>query len=109
MLYILVRISMNSGFGGPTIIDFHPEDGEQLQSAMSHLGATLITQCRSGVYPHIPNPYNSYSTSQSPYLVLSRLEDQGYKVVAANSARDSGNLSCRVQPVWQIWTLHKQT
>lgn len=103
MPYILVRcsISLSSGYDGhPTVIDYHAEGGEQgefrlLQDAMSHLQASCIRgSC---------GPYCSYQTAEPPYLVLNRLENHGYKVVAATSVADkSGNC------VSQMWTLHKQ-
>ena len=56
---------------------------------------------------HHGGPCCSYQTAEPPYKVLNSLEKHGYKVVAANSAADT-SVCYRVQPVWQIWTLHKQ-
>jgi len=112
MPYILVRSYLNSGFGGPTFIDYHAKVGEQgefesLRSAMSHLLAYCTRRgCCDYSEVSLANnhnaPYCSYQINEPPYLVLNSLEKHGYKVVAANSAADA------VQNVLQIWTLHKQ-
>ena len=89
----------SSGYGEWTIIDYHAEGGEQgefklLQDEMSNLQASRLGGS---------DPYCSYQIPEPPYLVLNRLESQGYKVVAANSVAQSGR-----DYVWQMWTLHKQ-
>ena len=114
MPYILVRSSLNpAGFGGPTFIDYDTEVGMQgefrLSDAMPYLGAKCIHGCDGPLRVH-HGPCCSYRTAEPPYKVLNSLEKHGYKVVAANSAADTsqGYQPYMVQPVWQIWTLHKQ-
>ena len=105
MPYILVRCSSpDGGYDGyPTFIDYHAEGGEQgefklLKDVMSHLRASSLSS-----RPDLS--YCSYRTFEPPYLVLNRLETQGYKVVASNSAAYATRLeNC----VLQFWTLHKQ-
>ena len=114
MPYMLVRSSLNPAFSGPTFIDYHTEGEFSFPEAMTHLGARCIRGCDEHIRYH-HDPCCSYQTSEPPYKVLDSLEKQGYKVVAANSAADT---TCSyqplyggcypVQPVWQIWTLHKQ-
>ena len=114
MPYILVRSSLNpAGFGGPTFIDYDTEidmQGEfRLLDAMPYLGAKCIHGCNGPFRTH-HGPCCSYQTAEPPYKVLNSLEKHGYKVVAANSAADTRQnyQPYGVQPVWQIWTLHKQ-
>ena len=107
MPYILVRSSLNPGFGGPTFIDYHREDDRRLSDAMPDLRAKCTHGCRQDCYPRHSGPCCSYQTTDPPYKVLNSLETHGYKVVAANSAADASR-NYEVQPVWQIWTLHKQ-
>lgn len=111
MPYILVRSSLNPGFGGPTYIDYHSEVGVEgefrLLDAIPYLRAKCIHGCFQGGINHHRGPCCSYQTAEPPYKVLNSLEKHGYKVVAANSAADT-SVRYDVQPVWQIWTLHKQ-
>ena len=107
MPYILVRSSLwASGFVNRTFIDFNFRAGEQgdgEQNALSQLGAECTIHgkycCETCRGPC------SFQTYARPYLVLDELENQGYKVVAANSAADNNRPG---EPVIQIWTLHKQ-
>ena len=110
----LVRSSLNpAGFGGPTFIDYDTEIGMQgefrLLDAMPYLGAKCIHGC-DGRFRVSHGPCCSYRTAEPPYKVLNSLKKHGYKVVAANSAADDSQnyQPYRIQPVWQIWTLHKQ-
>ena len=90
-----------SGYGAsPTIIEYHAKGGEQgefklLQDVMSNLEAIR--------FGGRADPYCSYQTHEPPYLVLNKLESQGYKVVAANSVAQN-----RGDNVLQMWTLHKE-
>lgn len=102
-------MSLSYGYSGcPTVIDYHAVDGEQgefrlLQDAMSHLKASCIRGSRGSCHS---DRYCSYQTAEPPYLVLNRLEDHGYKVVAATSVADKTR--CGTDYVSQMWTLHKQ-
>lgn len=122
MPYILVSCSIfnkqTTRFSGPpifeapTFIDYHADYSELcentefniLENAMSDLSASRLGK---GLYDS-KSPFCSYSINRPPYLVLNVLEKHGYKVAAANSVTNS-SVENSVQPVWQVWTLHKQT
>ena len=65
MPYILVRSSLNPGFGGPTYIDYHSEVGVQgefrLLDAIPYLRAKCIHGCfQGGACVMMSNRYGRY-------------------------------------------------
>ena len=97
MPYIIVRSCVFptiETFNGITYIEYeHDGSSGMLQTAMSSLSATRVTDA----------PFYLYKTSQPPYVVLNRLERfLSYNVVSANSISESSPES---SDHWQIWTL----
>lgn len=92
MPYLMVRTIMNLAMNSSrqVTIDYNPGDGA-FQSELSRLAVSrnLNSDC-------------SCTVRDNPFAVLGKLEDMGYKVVAANSAKWN-NIE-----VWQTWTLHKE-
>lgn len=92
MPYITVRTIVNQVMSSnrQVIIDYNPGDSA-FRSELSRLAASTN-----------PGSNCSYIVHDNPFAVLGKLEDMGYKVVAANSAKWN-NIE-----VWQTWTLHKE-
>ena len=93
MPYIMVRVILRQVMGGrhQVIVDCDYGNRE-LQSAMSRLAAMR----------NVNQSDCSYIVCGNPFAVLATLEEIGYKVVAANTARNGSS------DEWQIWTLHRQ-
>lgn len=92
MPYLMLRTIVNPMMysSRQVIIDYDPGNSA-FRSELSFLGASY-------------NPGSDCSSiiRDNPFAVLGKLEDMGYKVVAANSAKWNNT------EVWQIWTLHKE-
>lgn len=79
-------------FPGVTFVYGEENDFANLETTMSSLNATRLT-------PTDPfATWYSYKTGEPPFVVLNRLENHGYKVVAAIVNKDG----------WIMWTLQLQ-
>lgn len=92
MPYLMLRTTVNPMMNSSrqVIIDFDPGDNA-FRNGLSFLAAS-----------YNPGYDCSCIVRDNPFAVLGKLEDMGYKVVAANSAKWNDAV------VWQIWTLHKE-
>ena len=92
----MVRVAFSrkrESFDYEVMIDFNSNDQTGFKQAITSRLNAMPSSNRSSY---------SYVARDSPFAVLSKLEEIGYKVVTANTTEKNSD------EVWQMWTLHKQ-